>query len=159
MVAVAPRRRVLAVIAVFGLLTTGCGGEKADDGPPRLSFDGESCTYEGPTDLAAGPVTIDIVNLREEPAEEKWRLAFAANLGRHRGDETVQDMIDYIGAEPSPKHAPPWVSHVQPSLWDQTVLPGQTLTWEGDLEPGTYTMVCAHLDPFGVWFGTGLTVE
>jgi hypothetical protein len=33
------------------------------------------------------------------------------------------------------------------------------VNWEGNLEPGTYTMICANTTPFGVWFGTGLIVE
>jgi hypothetical protein len=127
---------------------------------PSLTFDGESCTYEGPTDLKAGPVAIDFVNVMEEPEVEAWRLAFKVNLMRHKGDETIQDMVDYVGPEPSTTHQPSWVSNPQPAPWDYpAVFPGQTVNWEGNLEPGTYTMVCALFDPFGVWFGTGLTVE
>jgi hypothetical protein len=128
-------------------------------GPFRLTFDGEKCTYEGPTELKAGPVAVDFVNEMEEPAEEAWRLASRVNLMRHTGDETVQDMVDYLGPDPSTKHQPSWVSNPQPAPWDSPVFPGQTVNWEGNLEPGTYTMICALRDPFGVWFGTGLIVE
>jgi len=30
------------------------------------------------------------------------------NLVRHIGDETIQDVIDIIGEEPSKAHAPSW---------------------------------------------------
>jgi hypothetical protein len=176
---------MFALFAVLGLLSTACGSSDEVDTlettstssepptteatttttdavepvPLRLTFDGGNCTYEGPTDLKAGPVTIDFVNRMEEPAVDKWRLVFKVNLMRHTGDETAQDMVDYLGPDPSTKHQPSWVSNPLPAPWDHPVLPGQTVNWEGNLEPGTYTMICAYLDPFGVWFGTGLTVE
>jgi hypothetical protein len=86
-------------------------------------------------------------------------MTFRVNLMRHKGDETVQDMVDHLGPDPSAKHQPSWVSNPQPAPWDNPVFPGQTVNWEGNLEPGTYTMICAQLYPFGVWFGTGLIVE
>ncbi len=36
---------------------------------------------------------------------------------------------------------------------------GETFRWQGDLEPGIQTMVCARTSPLSVWFGTGLTVD
>jgi len=114
----------------------------------RLTFDGESCSYEGPTVLKAGPVTLLFFN------ESKGMAA--VNLVMHTGDETIQDAIDYIGEEPTTKHAPSWTRDL--GTW-KGVPPGERLTWEGDLEPGIYHMVGARLTPFGVWFGIGLTVE
>jgi hypothetical protein len=114
-----------------------------------LTFDGENCTYEGLTELAAGPVVLVFHN------ESDGRAA-AVNLVRHTGNETIQDMIDYIGEEPSTGHHPLWTEEL--GTW-QGVIPGKTHLWYGDLEPGTYTMVCAFTSPLGVWFGTGLTIE
>ena len=114
----------------------------------RLTFDGESCSYEGPTVLKAGPVTLLFFN-------ESKGLA-AVNLLIHTGDETIQDAIDYTGEEPSTKHHPYWMREL--GTWEG-VLPGERLTWEGDLESGIHCMVCARFGPLGVWFGTGLTVE
>lgn len=114
----------------------------------RLTFDGESCSYEGPTVLKAGPITLIFFNESKGTA--------AVNLVVHTGDETIQDAIDYIGEEPTTKHHPYWTREL--GTW-KGVLPGERLTWEGDLEPGIYHMVCARFTPFGVWFGTGLTVE
>ncbi len=114
-----------------------------------LSFDGESCTYEGPTEFKKGGVTLLVINESAAGA--------SVNLVRHTGDETIQDAIDHIGEEPSSKHHPSWTIEI-PGVWKR-VPPGESYTWEGILEPGIHTMVCARLNPFGVWFGTGLTVK
>lgn len=113
----------------------------------ELTFDGESCTYKGPTDLKAGPVTLFFHNESEGRA--------AVNLLAHTGDETIQDAIDYIGEEPTTKHHPGWTREL--GTW-RTVSPDESHTWEGVLEPGIYHMVCASFSEGG-WFGTGLTVE
>ena len=128
--------------------TGGGGDEGVEAGLLRLTFDGESCTYEGPTDLTAGPVALVFLNESEGRA--------AVNLMRHRLDKTIQDLINYIGEEPSTKHAPSWTREV--GTWNP-IPAGESDRWEGDLEPGIHTMVCAGLGPLLVWFGTGLTVE
>ena len=115
----------------------------------ELTFDGESCTYAGPTIITTGPVLLLFLNKSEGTA--------AANLVRHKGDETIRDMIDFIGEEPSTKHHPSWTVEIRGVY--RSVKSGASHVWEGDLEPGIYSMVCARLVPLGVWFGTGLTVE
>jgi hypothetical protein len=114
----------------------------------ELSFDGESCTYEGPTDFKKGWVTLLFINESEGRA--------AVNLLRHRGDYTIQDMIDFIGEEPSTLHHPYW--SVELGTW-KPIAPGESYAWKEILTPGIHTMVCARLSPRGAWFGTGLTVE
>ena len=127
-------------------------------GPFRLTFDGENCTYEGPTELQAGPVTIDFVNEMEEAATGEWPRVLKVYLLRHTGDETVQDMVDYVGRDET--HTPPWVTYVLPPTWDYPVFPGETVNWDGNLEPGTHTLLCTATMPAWVdWFGTGLIVE
>ena len=113
-----------------------------------LSFDGESCTYEGPTVLKTGRVTLLFLNESKGSA--------GRNLVRHTGDETIQDMIDYIGEEPTTKHHPSWTREL--GTW-RSVPPGESHTWEGVLESGIHTMVCARLVPLGVWHGGGFTVK
>ena len=114
-----------------------------------LFFDGESCTYEGPTALKAGPVTLLFINESADSA--------AVNLVRHTGGETIQDMIDYIGEEPSTVLKPYWTRELRTYM---KVRSGESLTWEGVLEPGIHTMICAKFEnDVGAWFGTGLTVE
>jgi hypothetical protein len=161
-----PLRQALAFLVVLGLLVAACSGsdegtdEGAGEGPLRFTYDGESCTYEGPTEASAGPVTIEIVNETEGVPADKTYTIVRVNLMRHTGNQTAQDMIEYLGPEPSLKHQPLWVSNPQPVPWESPAFPGKTVIWEGDLEPGTYSLICATTQPaFGVWFGTGLIVE
>ena len=116
----------------------------------RLTFDGESCIYEGPTVLAAGPVDLLFVNESESYA--------TADIRRLTGDKSLQDMIDYMGDPPSP-YDPPWAENVSP--W-QRLSPGKTSTWEGNLEAGIHITMCIEQpggSAFGAYFATGLTVE
>jgi hypothetical protein len=115
--------------------------------PLRLKFDGKGCTYDGPEEFAAGPVTLSYTNLSDENA---W---IAVN--RHTGDETIQDAIDHFGDAPSSTPCPSWKRDVVRT----SVEPGDTFSWEGELEPATYHMVCYRYPPLSVWFATGLTVE
>ena len=139
------------VLAVVVLILGACaaGDEGVEAGLLRLTFDGESCTYEGPTTHTAGPAVLVFLNESEGRA--------AVNLVRHTGDETIQDAIDYIGEEPTTRNAPSWTTDVR-GVW-RPVPAGESFRWEGDLEPGIHVMVCARWSPLGVWFGTGLTVE
>ena len=115
--------------------------------PLRLVFDGDGCTYDGPVELAAGLVALSYTNLSEERAS----IAF----NRHTGDETVQDAIDHFGAGPSSIPCPSWKIDVVRT----SVAPGDTFSWEGELEAATYHMVCYRRPPLEVWFGTGFVVE
>jgi hypothetical protein len=123
-------------------LLTGCAPAS-----PELSFDGESCTYQGPTDLKSGSTTLLFRNQSGVNA--------VVCLLRLAGDKTIQDMIDFIGEEPSMKQTPSWGLMVV----EESVPPGTSYTWEGSLRAGIHTVVCATISPPGVWFGTGLTVE
>lgn len=166
--------RILAVPIVLILLSTACGGgdevdtletTSASSEPPtteatatttdavdpvalRLTFNGESCTYDGTTELGPGPVELVFLNESEESA--------AVNLVSIDEGYSIQDVIDDLGPEPSTGHHPSWTREL--GTWSSTA-PGETHRWEGDLEAGLYAMVCARLSPLGVWFGTGLTVE
>lgn len=144
-------RNALPLFLVAALLMAACGvsEEAVSEGELHLTFDGESCTYQGPTLFKAGPVTLRFFNESEGLA--------AVNLVRHNRDETIQDSINYIGEEPSTAHHPAWTTEIK-GVW-KVIAAGESHTWEGALEPGIHTMVCARLMPLGVWFGTGLTVE
>lgn len=115
----------------------------------ELTFDGESCTYQGPTEIKTGHVTLIFLNESEGGA--------SANMVRHTGDETIQDMKDTFVEEPSTGHAPAWTIDIQ-GVW-RAAPAGESHYWEGILEPGIHTLVCARFTPSGVWFGGGLTVE
>lgn len=113
----------------------------------ELFFDGENCLYNGPSEFLTGPVTLIFFNESESIA--------AVNLVLHTGDETIQDMIDYIGEEPSSAHAPAWTRAL--GTWE-LIRSGVIYTWEGNLESGIHTMVCASPRD-GIWYGGGFTVE
>jgi hypothetical protein len=115
----------------------------------ELSFDGETCTYKGPTDIKPGSVTLLFLNESEGGA--------LAGLVRHKGDKTIQDMRDRFVEEPITEHGTAWAI---PINWGwRGVPPGESYVWEGDLEPGIHTLVCARITPSGFWFGAGFTVE
>ena len=123
-------------------LLTGCAPDS-----PKLTFDGERCTYQGPTDLKSGSVTLLFNN--------KSGVNAVVGLLRHTRDKTIQDMIDYMGEEPTTKHSPIWTQ----SLLERSIPDDTSFAWEGLLDAGIHTMVCVGGSPQGVWFGTGLTVE
>jgi len=113
-----------------------------------LSFDGEACTYREPTDLNAGLVTFLFLNKSEGGA--------AAGMVRHKGDKNIQDAKDTFVEEPSTGHAPAWTIRL---INYKGVPPAESYLWEGILEPGIHTMVCAKFMPQCVWFGGGFKVE
>jgi hypothetical protein len=111
-----------------------------------LTSDVGSCVYKGPTPIKAGqPVTLVLHNESAEPA--------SMALMRHFGTETIQNMIDYLGEESLPKHAPTWVVHVN-GVWKHLGA-GASHTWEGTLQPKIHTLASATREPHGAWFGVG----
>jgi len=67
-----------------------------------LTFDGETCHYEGPKVVTEGDLAVTLINNTDLDAT--WWI--------HRLDEgkTWQDMLDYIGLPGSDVHPPPWAS-------------------------------------------------
>jgi hypothetical protein len=113
----------------------------------ELTFDGETCTYAGPTELKRGWVTLVFISSSKE--------ATAVNLFRHPTGMTHQDMIDLLGDGPTSRHAPQGSVHM--GTWER-VKSRETHVWRGVLYPGPHTLVCATWDPFWVWYGAGLDV-
>lgn len=164
-VTTAGARRVVMLLGGLALLLTACGGDDAGaevsettvasttttEGtkavPLSLKFDGESCTYEGPTELTAGPVELTFFNESDGVA--------AVNLREILEGKTVKDVIEYNGPEPWSKQAPSWTRAIGTL---RQIPPGESQHWEGDLEPAGYFMVCIDW-PAAVWLGTGLRVE
>ncbi len=74
------------------------------------------------------------------------------NLVRHIGDETIQDLIDYIGEEPSQIERASWVTEL--GTW-KPIAPGEIYIWKAVLfEPGIHNMVCySFREPIGTWYG------
>ena len=116
-----------------------------------LFFGGDDCVYKGPSEIKSGPVTLLFLNESEETA--------VVNMLRLDEDKTVQDYIDHAGEEPSPFHAPYWVTHMD-GVWGAGNFGiGESHTWEGILEPGIHVMVCGGMKPLALWTGGVLTVE
>jgi hypothetical protein len=116
-----------------------------------LTFDGESCTYQGPTELRAGPVTLVFRNESDVVA--------ASKLLRLWGDKTSQDLIEYYGEGPFTHSAPPWSATVLPGIREPIGV-GGSHRWEGTLEPGIHGWVCGGFMPdFTGWLGAAFTVE
>jgi len=114
----------------------------------KLSFDiDRNCIYEGPESVSTKNVTLIFVN-------ESGSIA-AVNMVRHTGDESIQDKIDYLGEEPSSKHHPNWSEEV--GTW-KLINSGMIHIWEGELDPGIHTVVCAS-PKHGVWHGGGFEVD
>ncbi len=113
----------------------------------NLTFDGDSCTYEGPTELAPGFVRLMFYN--------DSAVTAAVNFAQLLGDKTIQDAFEHGQPWPTKTHGPSWAREL--GTW-QSVLSGASQEWVGDLDPGSYFMVCARVSPLSVWFGTGLTV-
>ena len=134
------------------LILTACSAptDKLDQNVLLIIFDGYTCDYRGPSSIKPGPVTLVFLNKGEEEMS-------SANLAKHMGDETIQDAIDHIGEEPSYKHSPSWAEDIR-GVW-YGVFPGDFHIWEGELEPGTYSMFCAINQPFSSWYAAGLIVE
>jgi hypothetical protein len=153
-------KSILASIVVV-LFAVGCGSGDdtngtgtADSGNEmQLTFDGDSCVYEGATELAAGPTTLTFINASEE-------FAFFEMLSIP-GDETAQDLIDYEFAdgEPSSKFHPSWTEGVAYKSNN-----GGTFVWEGELEPAIHSVVCGvtkaeqGVPTLYVWLGSVFTV-
>ncbi len=141
-------RHMVISMAIMLALLAGCSEGAPDDGTLRLTYDGGGCEYEGPSRVSPGSVMFDFVNQSDERA--------AANMVRLDDGYTIQDVIEDMGLEPSTGHHPPW-THEVVGVW-QTTNGGGTHHWEGNLEPGTYALVCAEVSPLGVWFGAGFDV-
>jgi len=113
-----------------------------------LTFDGEACIYQGPTEVAVGFIALLFHNTSDGEA--------AVNFLELLEEKTIEDVIEYIGEEPATGHHP-WWSRERGS-W-QPIPTGTSQKWEDNLTPGDYFMVCARVSPLGVWLGTGLTVR
>ena len=113
----------------------------------ELTFDGDSCTYVGPTEFNSGPVTWLFINASDVHA--------TVNLMRHLEGKTIQDMLARFSDGVSKLHHPDWTEEV--NYW-KAINPGMNLIWRGELQPGIHTMVCITLCPWLVYFGTGFTV-
>ena len=148
-------KSLLACVAPLLLVLGACGddddttsggtvAESADE-VPQLTFDGSDCVYEGPEEVAAGVVTVNLVNDSDGTAN--------VVVGLLDEGKTVQDGIDNMGTEPATGAAPPWITVME---GQNPAKAGETMQWEASLAAGQYVTLCDTRA--GVWFGAGLTV-
>ena len=113
----------------------------------QLTFDGEQCTYEGPSVLSAGEVEIVYHN---ETAESAWFNFVRLDEGR-----TTQDMLDYA-ADPNNRGAPSWTVGVLAL----NLVPANSSSTPvmRTVAPGLHSLVCGQEPSFDAYFGAELTV-
>lgn len=115
--------------------------------PMTLTFDGEGCIFDGPTELTPGPVKYTFVNQSNVPAVQNFVEVLEG--------KTHEDMITHNGPEPFATHHPSW-SRELGTWW--TTKAGASKSWRKYLEPGSYFMVCGQEQPLLAWNGPWLTV-
>ncbi len=149
--------RFLVAVAPFVLVLAACGGSddtsssgtaaSTETDIPRLTFDGSTCVYEGPVEVTAGAVAVELVNDSDA----------TANVGVFLFDEgtTVQDVIDEAGLGPFTVSD---VSAVGASdMGGQNPAgAGETMRWEAGLAAGEYWVSCSQRG--NIWYGGGFTV-
>jgi hypothetical protein len=146
-----PRRRnlaaavavvaVIAVALVATVLVTGDDGPvAAADANPIITFDGTSCTYDGPTLIEEGEITFRFNNSSTETL-----LFYGWLIGGQALESALEQMP--IGTDIDPAGVP----LPNGMVWFQsTIEPGATsaessLSWQ--LRPGTYLLDCSIGDP------------
>ncbi len=146
------RNRTWLAAVLPALLLAGCGDDDgtADAGPMQLTFDGETCVYEGPTEMEPGPVTLVISNESDD-----YGGAWFVELIQ---DHTIDDFHEYWGEYPAPGgYMPGWTQTI---VREAALTAGRTVEWQGDLVEGTHALVCVQQGtPGAVLFGTEVTVE
>lgn len=113
---------------------------------PRLTFDGSGCVYEGPQEVTAGVVAVELVNDSDGSAN--------VFVGRIDEGTTVQDVIDDAGTEPTSRMSP-WLTDMGAQ---RPARAGETMRWESSLAAGEYFVTCTSRAGGWAAFGTGLTV-
>ncbi|MFQ5968745.1 MAG: hypothetical protein ACE5MI_14265 [Acidimicrobiia bacterium] len=112
----------------------------------QVTFDGENCTYEGPSELSAG--NIDIVLHNESPG--------SSTLGLWRLDEgiTAQEVADALAENPSAEPT----SEIHPTFYRQGLPAGESFEATRHFPPGVHVVTCALIEERITHFGGDFTV-
>jgi hypothetical protein len=145
--------RAITLIFTLGcivLLLTSCS---SSNNTPNivLTFDGNTCQYDGPIVVTEGDVNIILKN----------KTNYQLSLWATRLDEgkTWQDVVDYIGT--------PGTSHELPAWSNGTMIarsvPNNPQATTYTLNEGLYAICCCtcyeYPGPKGVWPGAALEVQ
>ncbi len=111
-------------------------------GEAVVTYDGTNCTYDGPTDVAAGRM-----EFRFDSNDSTW-VAAVAHL---TGDLTFDEILAWIEANPSVQEPPPGVGEVE-------VVPPGVVTYVDVRAPGV-GVVCSPSGPGELLIAGSLVVE
>lgn len=133
------RARPVAVIGLLVLALTGCAS--ADEGAAGeqdqqvlgVTFDGTSCSYDGPSDVGAGVVSIEAANDSDVYTE--------VGIARIDESSTFEDFVAFYQPEPEVVDSPDFAT----PIGSVPAEPGQTGSDTFALEAGQYALVCLIL--------------
>lgn len=111
-----------------------------------LTFEGETCTYDGPSEAAAGTVELTFVNNTEG-------YGTAELFGLDEG-YSHEDAVAAL-AERTDGGWPSWMREI--GAYDLTPA-GETNVWTKDLDPGAYAAFCVDTSPKEAFAAGGLTL-
>ena len=120
----------------------------------EITFDGQSCQYEGPEVVREGKLVIVVNDLTDDPA-------FHMHFFRFHEGKTWQDLLDYIQivveAGTSSPPPPPWTTSMGIGALVEDNPNARSFT----LRPGLYGSVCARHNgvPEVLWTGAPFEVS
>ena len=122
------RKSAFLVFALLVIITVSCEGK--DEGDIIFTFDGEECTYSGPSEVDPGTHPIVQRNLTDLNAG-----FYIERLHTEKG-KTVEDWIEYNEAIEDWYYStpPPYVSAVGTTSYVSSN--DQDAIWEWELKPG-----------------------
>ncbi|MGA7688447.1 MAG: hypothetical protein WCA29_04365 [Jiangellales bacterium] len=142
------RRRWLAPSAACLLVLAGCssGDDDASDNAEAttseasltVTWDGDACAYDGPTEFAPGAVTVEFVNNSDVEADMSMVLLDE--------DATFADFVEYHQPEPHLSGLPDFVT---PDILTGFAEAGGVDTISTDLGEGAYALLCLQQLPGG----------
>ncbi len=144
-----PMRRWSTLCAAFALIAAACS-----TGPEsrsiELTFEGDECSYVGPTRLTPGPVHITFENLS---AGRVWVVLVRLDSGR-----SVEEFEDWTDTAPG-AGLPGFVTTRWTTGDRNGIDASRSVAEETELVAGTYAMACGSVAPDLGYFASGLEVE
>ncbi len=139
------------VVALAAIWVVGCSA-KADVEAIEVTedlivtFDGSSCTYDGPQVIREGEITMITDNLSDSPV--------GLDLAKLDDDKTWQDMLDYIGEPGSHKQRPYFITKE-----NRRVVISDPRAAIFTPDPGFYVIVCYQTTDTGLATYPGSPLE
>lgn len=135
----------LCIIILTMLILVGCTPGETDK-DIVITFDGEGCTYDGPSVVSEGK---RIITLKNNSGREVFLDVTRLDEGK-----TWQDVLDHFG-EVGPGLWPPWLSYGIVI----GILPDNPEAKEYTLTEGMYSIICWSSSPPGNWPAAPLEVR